>query len=139
MQFGGAFQVNNSALSLGNELAQDPTSVGQLPPASCPAGYDDVPYAQVTDPDVPADFDAGATQHYCKAAAGAAVADHWEFGGAYQVPDCSNPGNDGAHENPITGTLGCPSGYTASKYGRVKHPELSGGCGSTQYFCYRRL
>lgn len=73
----------------------------------------------------------GATQYLCWAPAGTNPVHVYHFGGTYQVDDCGQA----TLANPITSTVGCPSGYTAGRYGRVKNPELS-QCGVNQYLCY---
>lgn len=55
------------------------------------------------------------------------------FGGMYQVDDYSTRWNANNVVNPVTNTLGCPSGFTARQFGRVRAPESLNG--ATQYFC----
>jgi len=52
--------------------------------------------------------------------------------GLYQVDDCGR--NNVA--NPFTGGLGCPDGYRAVSYGRIKCPE-GNGCGGNQFICLK--
>jgi hypothetical protein len=73
----------------------------------------------------------GAAQFACEAAAGATLTRTPAFGGAYQIDDCGSA----TRSNPLTGALGCPSGFVAAKYGRAKNPE-AGQCGVTQFFCW---
>ena len=55
----------------------------------------------------------------------------WSYGGEFQVDDC----NRNNVNNPKTGTLACPSGFTAYKSGRSFGPESK--CGSNQFVCLK--
>lgn len=55
----------------------------------------------------------------------------WSYGGEFQVDDC----NRNNVYNPKTGSLSCPSGFTAYKSGRSLGPESK--CGSNQYICMK--
>jgi hypothetical protein len=121
-QFGGIFEVFDLGGGVGNELAG-----GQL---LCPTGYTPILFARVLDPE----DGTGASQFYCAAPPGFTQPGmkKFKFGGAFQVDDCGQS----HRRNPLTGTVGCPSGYTTSRYGRVKGAELA-QCGIEQFFCFR--
>ncbi|WP_157232090.1 hypothetical protein [Hyalangium minutum] len=53
------------------------------------------------------------------------------FGGMYQVDDSRSSPNDVV--NPFTGTVGCPSGFTAMQFGRIYTPEHR--TGANQFLC----
>lgn len=55
------------------------------------------------------------------------------FGGMYQVDDYPTKYNANNVVNPVTNSLGCPSGFTRFQFGRVRAPETSDG--ATQYLC----
>ena len=52
------------------------------------------------------------------------------YGGMFQIDDC---GTNNVVNPEANYTLGCPGGFTRSKFARVKAPESN--CGATQYLC----
>jgi len=51
------------------------------------------------------------------------------IGGMYQADDCGR----NSIFNPMTGSLGCPEGFTPVQMGRIQTPESL--CGANQYVC----
>jgi hypothetical protein len=56
----------------------------------------------------------------------------WGFGGAYSKDDC---GSTNTYNNPLTGGLNCPPGFTAYRVGRYKGAESD--CGNNLFICIK--
>lgn len=56
-------------------------------------------------------------------------AQQFAWGGRYQIDDCGT----NSVNNPLTGGLNCPSGFTPLNGGRQTDPESN--CGGSDYFC----
>jgi hypothetical protein len=56
----------------------------------------------------------------------------WGFGGAYSRDDC---GSTNTFNNPLTGSLSCPPGFTAYQVGRYRGAES--GCGNNLFICIK--
>jgi len=114
--WGGHFQIDDCG---GNNVVNQMTGS-----TNCGDGFTQYRSNRQSDPE----SHCGGNDYFC---AGPGVAQFPQvFYGMYQVSDC---GTDWVN-NPETGTLGCPSGYSSLKIGRVKVPEGS-QCGATQYAC----
>jgi hypothetical protein len=107
------FQVEDGGGGIPNELTGDFT---------CPsAEFTPVQFGRV----LPR-AGVGANQFVCQGAAGATPVGARAFGGAFQTGgvDCEAKHTRG-RPNPITGTVGCPSGYTPVRYGQAIMPECN--------------